>query len=102
MPVSRCAPVFLKRSHARTQMFWLWTNRFLILAALATSGCVSHNSRRSPGADAESRAVEFLKREVPAWSRDNGCFSCHNNGDAARALYAASKKGYHVPHEVLA
>src|SRR4030095_7454420 len=34
--------------------------------------------------------------------KENGCFSCHNNGDAARALYAASRKGYRVPADVLA
>jgi hypothetical protein len=37
----------------------------------------------------EERAIAFLEREVPRWSRENKCFSCHNNGDAARALYAA-------------
>ncbi|MEP7271259.1 MAG: hypothetical protein ABI882_07120 [Acidobacteriota bacterium] len=41
----------------------------------------------------ESKAVAFLVREVPAWSKGNGCFSCHNNGDGARALYTASLKG---------
>jgi hypothetical protein len=51
---------------------------------------------------AEARAVAFLGRQVPAWSRDNGCFSCHNNGDGARALYVASQKGYRIPKMVLA
>lgn len=37
----------------------------------------------------EKLAVEYLAKEVPRWSIENGCFSCHNNGDAARALYAA-------------
>jgi len=50
----------------------------------------------------EGKAIAFLTREVPAWSRDNGCFSCHNNGDAARALYAASRKGHRIPAEALA
>ena len=63
------------------------------VAALA--GCTRHRAP-APAADAESRAVAFLQREVPAWSRDNGCFSCHNNGDAARALFAASHSGYRV------
>ncbi|MBI1792334.1 MAG: terpene cyclase/mutase family protein [Acidobacteria bacterium] len=36
-----------------------------------------------------ARAVEYLSREVQAWPRENHCFSCHNNGDGARALYAA-------------
>ena len=45
--------------------------------------------RRRP----EARAVAFLSREVPRWSRENHCYSCHNNGDAARALYQASRTG---------
>ena len=33
--------------------------------------------------------MRYLAAEVPRWSAENHCFSCHNNGDAARALYAA-------------
>jgi Squalene-hopene cyclase C-terminal domain len=50
----------------------------------------------------EQKAVAFLVREVPRWSRENHCFSCHNNGDAARALYQAGRAGYSVPDEALA
>ena len=39
----------------------------------------------------------FLVSEVPRWPRENHCFSCHNNGDAVRALYAARQFGYPVP-----
>ena len=46
--------------------------------------------------------MEFLSREVPRWSRENHCFSCHNNGDAARALYEASRAGLRVPAEAMA
>jgi hypothetical protein len=45
----------------------------------------------------ERRAVAFLAREVPRWSAVNHCFSCHNNGDAARALYAADRLTGDVP-----
>jgi len=38
---------------------------------------------------AEQRAIEFLAAEVPRWKQENNCYSCHNNGDAARALIAA-------------
>ena len=48
------------------------------------------------------RAVEYLVREVPRWSKENGCFSCHNNGDAARALYVAQQAGHRVPQSALA
>lgn len=34
-------------------------------------------------------AVSYLEREVPRWKAENGCYSCHNNGDGARALLAA-------------
>jgi len=38
------------------------------------------------------RAISYLAEEVAKWRRDNGCFSCHNNGDAARALYAVGRE----------
>ena len=46
-------------------------------------------------------ALTFLWREVPRWHQDNHCYSCHNNGDAARALYLARARGYRVPAEAL-
>lgn len=53
--------------------------------------------------DAElKRAIAFLTREVPRWARENQCYSCHNNGDAARALYTAKRFSYAVPAEALA
>jgi hypothetical protein len=39
-------------------------------------------------ASVEGRAIAYLAREVPAWRREHPCYSCHNNGDAARALVA--------------
>ncbi len=55
-----------------------------------------------PEVSAEQRAIDYLAREVPRWSKENHCFSCHNNGDAARALYVARRLGYRVPGEALA
>jgi hypothetical protein len=55
-----------------------------------------------PPASSEARALEFLVQEVPRWSRENHCFSCHNNGDAARALYAAIRASQPIPAEALA
>jgi hypothetical protein len=43
--------------------------------------------------EAERKAVAYLAVEVPRWSRENRCFSCHNNGDAARALLRARATG---------
>ncbi len=45
-----------------------------------------------PQDPAINRALDYLSREVPAWKKKNGCFSCHNNGDAARALMAAGRR----------
>src|SRR5262249_52150332 len=50
---------------------------------------------------AEERALAFLAREVPRWSPKNKCYSCHNNGDAARALYAAKRLSLLVPDKAL-
>jgi len=49
-----------------------------------------------------SRALALLAREVPRWPRENGCFSCHNNGDGARALFAARRLGREVPADAFA
>lgn len=49
----------------------------------------------------ERRAIAYLAEEVPLWSKENGCFSCHHNGDGARALYRARKLGYTVPDAAL-
>jgi len=77
----------------------------LTLLFLCGAGSVPLQSQRSQRSSdkpsAEVRAITFLAREVPAWSRNNGCFSCHNDGDAARALYAASGKGYAIPSNAL-
>jgi hypothetical protein len=82
-----------------------WTKCFLgMLLALEAGLWTAMPKRQHSITDArvaEAKAVDFLMREVPAWSKNNGCFSCHNNGDAARALYAASRKGYEVPASVL-
>lgn len=63
-----------------------------MLGVVALAGCTVVPEAADLSGTAESRAVEYLVREVPAWSRENGCFSCHNNGDAARALYGASMR----------
>ena len=53
------------------------------------------------GASPEARAIAFLAGEVPRWPVENNCFSCHNNGDAARALYTAVAQDYAVEAEAL-
>ncbi len=70
-----------------------------LICCVLILGCTEGPAEPSP---AEARAVAFLSGEVPRWSRDNHCFSCHNNGDAARALFRASTAGFRVPQAALA
>jgi hypothetical protein len=59
-----------------------------LLAACAAA--VLHAAQpEQDAASVEARAISYLAREVPAWRRGHPCYSCHNNGDAARALMAA-------------
>lgn len=56
-----------------------------------------------PGATAaaERRAIAYLEDEAPSWRPNNGCFSCHHDGDATRALYRAKQLGRTVNVERL-
>jgi hypothetical protein len=49
----------------------------------------------------EQSAVSYLVSEVPRWPMENRCFSCHNNGDGARALYLAYRMQYPVSAQAL-
>lgn len=62
----------------------------IVLTALILA-CSTQAVAGKPGV--EARALAYLAREVPRWRPENHCFSCHNNGDAARALYQAARLG---------
>ncbi len=47
-------------------------------------------------AAAIARGVGYLITEVPKWKAEHPCYSCHNNGDATRALLMASAKGHDI------
>ena len=68
-----------------------------LLLTLVLSSSAAEPKQPSP----EQRAVAYLAKEVPAWSRENHCFSCHNNGDAARALFAAKRLSFSIQNGVL-
>ena len=40
-----------------------------------------------------SAGIAYLQQEIPLWKAENNCYSCHNNGDAARALYQWTRLG---------
>jgi hypothetical protein len=68
------------------------------VAIAETPGARGQTADQTPSSAiaAEGRAVAYLAREVPAWRRDHPCYSCHNNGDAARALLAALERKHDV------
>jgi len=69
-----------------------------IVGASCAAPCLGAGDVVAP----EDRAVAYLAREVPRWSAENRCFSCHNNGDGARALLVASGGSGRVPGVALA
>ncbi len=52
---------------------------FFVIAAVSASAGVKE-------------AVAYLEVEVPRWKAENKCYSCHNNGDGARALLLAGRR----------
>jgi hypothetical protein len=74
---------------------------FLVLMAGCATNRPRSNSSGQTNTTPEARALSYLAREVPNWSKENRCYSCHNNGDAARALYTASRLSYPVPKKAL-
>ena len=52
--------------------------------------------KADPHAATIARGVGYLVKEVPKWKAEHPCYSCHNNGDATRALLVAGAKGYDI------
>jgi hypothetical protein len=59
---------------------------------LALAGCVQPEPAADPSEVPLRWAAAFLRGEVDAWQPENGCWSCHNQGDAARALYVRASR----------
>jgi hypothetical protein len=81
--------------------------RYVLIAAVAVLACSTVLSAQLKkeataidkgdlNAQAIARGVNYLKVEVPKWKAEHPCYSCHNNGDATRALLVASAKGYDI------
>jgi hypothetical protein len=71
-------------------------NFALAIAIVAGTDLWSQRPPAAQGNSPEGRAVAYLRAEVPRWRREHPCYSCHNNGDAARALLAASAAGLDI------
>ena len=72
--------------------------RTILLASFTLLMCSIGLSAQkdNPHAAAIARGVDYLKVEVPKWKAEHSCYSCHNNGDATRALLVAQSKGYDI------
>ena len=81
---------------------WLLITLLALVNTFIVSSIAQSSTSSVLAEKAEAKALGFLQREVPAWKTNNGCFSCHNNGDAARALYAALRKQLAVSATALA
>ena len=73
---------------------------FVVCCTIAVSAQAqkeaSATDKANPHAAAIAKGVDYLKVEVPKWKAEHPCYSCHNNGDATRALLVASSKGYDI------
>lgn len=87
----RAATIQIRPTGAAAALAVLLIGASFWLANLPTP-LTQHKPILSP----EKRAVAFLDVEVPRWHRENHCYSCHNNGDGARALLQARRDGYAV------
>ena len=72
-----------------------------VLLSLLLCGTWQAEAQAQVVTGAEQAAVAYLAREVPLWKTENGCYSCHNNGDGARVLYIAHRLGWEQPEAVL-
>ena len=73
----------------------LLTSSFAVLAlSIGTAAQVKKEAaaidKANPSAAVIAKGVDYLKVEVPKWKAEHPCYSCHNNGDATRALLVAA------------
>jgi hypothetical protein len=72
----------------------------ILLCSIALAAQVKKEAaavdKADPNSAAIAKGVDYLKVEVPKWKAEHPCYSCHNNGDAARALLVAGAKGYDI------
>jgi len=53
-------------------MFVILSRTLVVLIAVTAGVCLNESVQEPNAGRAESLAVEFLKREVPAWVKNNG------------------------------
>jgi hypothetical protein len=68
----------------------------VLVTSVALLTAVTPDQPQADTRAATARTVAYLRTEVPRWRLEHPCYSCHNNGDAMRALLAASARGHVV------
>jgi hypothetical protein len=68
----------------------------VLLLSIGAAAQQAKDAAAVPHAPAIAKGVQYLKVEVPKWKAEHSCYSCHNNGDATRALLVAQAKGYDI------
>jgi hypothetical protein len=74
----------------------LTTTAVTLALAAGVVAQVKKDATADPHAAVIAKGVDYLKIEVPKWKAGHPCYSCHNNGDATRALLVAGAKGYDI------
>jgi hypothetical protein len=74
--------------------FAIWL--FSLVASAQVKKEATAVDKADPNAAVIAKGVDYLKVEVPKWKQEHPCYSCHNNGDATRALLVAGAKGYDI------
>ena len=72
-----------------------------IESAFAEEHELEDDSGKSEISVAIEKAIRFLEEHVASWPAENGCYSCHNNSDAALALLKARKLGWFVKEKAM-
>ena len=92
-------PVTMTAAQAFLKPWDLPTASYIMRAMTLMMPLILLLGLQAPGP--EQKAVSYMVSEVPRWPMENHCFSCHNNGDGARALYLAYRLKYPVSAEAL-
>src|SRR5262249_54009512 len=91
-----------ERGPPRSRLARLMVPKSLPLRLLGLAFFLAALPVRAAEPSPEERALEYLSREVPLWKPENQCFSCHHNGDSARALFTALRLGRPIERAALA
>ncbi len=107
VPVEGCLAGVAQRSGTRKAVVTLLVAVLpaaVLLAGWHAAGDALGGEPRTdtqPDRVAVHRAIVYLSAEVTSWNKGHACYSCHNSGDAIRALLVARQQGDTVESEGL-